>query len=47
MSGRDVVLIVDDDELTRDMFSRRLERENLEVLLAPEADTALRIIEER
>jgi CheY-like chemotaxis protein len=42
MSGGLTILLVEDDEMNRDMLERRLRRRGLEVLLAVDGEAALR-----
>lgn len=41
------LLVVDDEEMNRDMLSRRLERSGFEVAVARDGDEALRLVDER
>jgi DNA-binding response OmpR family regulator len=41
-----VVLVVDDNEMNRDMLSRRLKRQEYEVLMAEDGERALEMIQE-
>src|SRR6201988_2567017 len=44
--GTDRVLIVDDNELNRDMLARRLERKGYEVIVSANAREAIRLVQE-
>lgn len=45
MSAEALVLVVDDNEMNRDMLSRRLKRQNYEVMMAEDGDKALEMIQ--
>jgi adenylate cyclase len=44
--GQPLVLVVDDNEMNRDMLSRRLKRQEYEVLMAEDGEKALEMIEQ-
>jgi DNA-binding response OmpR family regulator len=44
---RTLILVVDDNEMNRDMLSRRLQRQDYEVLVAEDGEKALAIVKER
>jgi sigma-B regulation protein RsbU (phosphoserine phosphatase) len=46
-AGRSCVLIVDDNEMNRDMLSRRLQRKGYDVTIAHDGDRAMELIRDR
>ena len=44
--GHPLVLVVDDNEMNRDMLSRRLKRQEYEVLMAEDGEKALEMVEQ-
>jgi len=47
MSASDtLILVVDDNEMNRDMLSRRLKRQNYDVIIAEDGEQALRIVKD-